>query len=111
NTGDGLVTAIMLTEAMTERGLPFSELVRGFEKRPQTTVNVKVRDKNAAVKGKYAVAAAENAERELCGHGRLIMRPSGTEDLVRITVEGRTAEECERICAEIESALKRQEED
>lgn len=111
NTGDGLVTAIMLTEAMCERSLPFSELTRGFEKRPQMTVNIKVRDKFSAVKGKYAVEAAEKAERELSGHGRLIMRPSGTEDLVRITVEGRTVEECERICAEMESAIKRQEGD
>ncbi|MDE6557760.1 MAG: phosphoglucosamine mutase [Clostridia bacterium] len=106
NTGDGIVTAIKIMEAVVERGCPLSELLHGFTRRAQLTVNVKVRDKRAIVKSPTVTAAARKAEAALGGHGRLILRPSGTEEVVRITVEGATREECERVCSELESAVK-----
>ncbi|MDE7085018.1 MAG: phosphoglucosamine mutase [Clostridia bacterium] len=105
STGDGLVTAIMVMEAMSERDSPLSELVRGLKKRPQLTVNVRVRDKSAALDSPKAVAAINSAQKLLKGRGRLIVRKSGTEELIRITVEAKSQDECERICNEIEDAL------
>ncbi|MDE6791430.1 MAG: phosphoglucosamine mutase [Clostridia bacterium] len=105
NTGDGLVTAIMIMEAMVERGKTLSELLQGFYKKPQMTVNVRVRDKVAAVKSAAVVATVERAKKELGARGRLIVRPSGTEEVVRITVEAPVQEECGRICRELENAL------
>ncbi|MCM1439040.1 MAG: phosphoglucosamine mutase [Roseburia sp.] len=111
STGDGLVTAIMVMEAVYGRGATLSELVRGFKKRPQLTVNVRVRDKSAALARAETVAAVGNAEKFLKGRGRLIVRKSGTEQLIRITAECRSADECERVCGEIESAILRGEGD
>ncbi|MCM1545888.1 MAG: phosphoglucosamine mutase [Clostridiales bacterium] len=109
NTGDGLVTAIMIMEAMNERGTSLSGLVRGFKKKPQLTVNVSVKNKSAAVASPAVAAAVAGAERRLKGRGRLLVRPSGTEDLVRVTVESATADECDEVCREIERALKMSE--
>lgn len=106
STGDGLVTAIMIMEAMTERDKRLSELVRGFKKKPQLTVNVKVKNKASALASPAVVAAVKDAERRLIGRGRVLVRASGTENVVRVTVESVTAEECDGVCAEIESAIK-----
>ena len=105
STGDGLVTAIMIMEAMYERGVTLSELVRPFKRKPQITESVRVKDKSAALSAPAAVAAVAGAERRLKGKGRLLVRPSGTENVVRITVESVSADECEEICAEIKNAL------
>ena len=105
STGDGLVTAITVMEAVIERGAPLAELAHGFIKRPQLTVNVKVRDRAAAVKRPSVIAAVKRAEKAVAGRGRLLLRPSGTEEVVRVTVESRTREECAQICADIEKAI------
>ncbi len=107
STGDGLVTAIMLMEAMTERDVPPSELVRGFLKKPQLTISVRVRDKLSAVKNPAVCAEIERTEEFLAGRGRLLVRPSGTEEVVRVTAESDTEEQCERACRLIESALRK----
>ena len=106
STGDGLVTALMVMEAMNERDAPLSELLNGFERFPQVGVNVRVKDKNAVFRHPRVVAAAERVQSALKGRGRLIFRKSGTEEVVRITIEGRSAEECERLCGELESAVR-----
>ncbi len=111
STGDGLVTAIMIMEAMAERDTTLSELVRGFKKKPQLTVSIKVRNKAVALDSPAAVKAVENAEKRLKGRGRLLVRASGTEDVVRVTVESPTADECDEVCREIETALKKGEEE
>lgn len=109
STGDGLVTAIMMMEAMTEREKPLSELVRGLKRKPQLTVNIKVKNKSLALASAAAVSAVKSAEKRLKGRGRLIVRASGTEDVVRVTVESTTAEECDEVCRGIEYALKKGE--
>ncbi|MDE7379654.1 MAG: phosphoglucosamine mutase, partial [Clostridia bacterium] len=106
NTGDGLVTALMIMEAMNGRGVPLSELLNGFQRLPQLSVNVRVKDKAAVIKHPRVIAQAERVQAALKGHGRLILRKSGTEEVVRITVEGRSAEECERLCGELENAVR-----
>ena len=105
STGDGLVTAIMIMEALIERGAPLSELVRGFNKKAQLTVSVKVADKQAATNCAQVARAVERARARLDG-GKLIVRASGTEEMVRITAEADDRNQCESACAEIEAALK-----
>ena len=106
STGDGLVTAIMVMEAMIEKGVKASELVRGLIKFPQLSLNVKVRNKREIVKRTEVLLAVEEAKRILEG-GRLIVRPSGTEEVVRITAECSSAEKCKEACRTVENALYR----
>ncbi len=89
-TGDGLLTALRLMARMAETGRPLGELAAVVERLPQVLVNVRVGDK-AAVAGSAAVAAAVDAEEAaLAGRGRVLLRPSGTEQLVRVMVEAPT---------------------
>lgn len=104
-TGDGLVTAIMLMEAMVENSLKASELVRGLNLLPQATINVKVRDKSGVLKNFAVASAVERAEKLLNG-GRLLVRPSGTEEVIRITAESEDGERVKLACEEVENAIK-----
>jgi phosphoglucosamine mutase len=102
-TGDGVLTAISVLSAMALTGRPLAELATVMERLPQVLLNVRVADKAAAL------AAAEplvrEAEAELGDEGRVLVRPSGTEPVVRVMVEA-TAEETARAVAErIASAL------
>ncbi len=108
-TGDGIVTALTVTEIMLDKGLPLSELVSGFTKKPQLTVNVRVRDKISVLRGRAVREAVEEVRGALRCRGRLLLRPSGTEDVVRITVESDRAEECESLCRRLESVILKED--
>lgn len=99
-TGDGLRTALRLMEVMASTGKELRELRTVMSAYPQVLENVIVRDKaygdNAAV-----TASIATAERALGGRGRLLVRPSGTEPLVRVMVEAPTAEEAADVAAMI----------
>ena len=89
-TGDGLLTALRLMARMAATGRPLGELAAVVERLPQVLVNVPVRDK-AAVGASSEVAEAVAAEEAaLAGRGRVLLRPSGTEQLVRVMVEAPT---------------------
>lgn len=92
-SGDGLVTAIKILEAAAERGVPLSQLVRGYAPLPQAQLSVRVRDKERLFEGgaleKFSKSAAERAE---CV--RVNVRPSGTEPVVRIMAEGGNCAQC-----------------
>ncbi len=91
-TGDGLLTALRLMARMADTGSSLAELAGILTPLPQVLQNVKVADK-AAVAGSAAVRdAVEAAQVELGGSGRVLLRPSGTEQLVRVMVEAPTAE-------------------
>jgi phosphoglucosamine mutase len=108
-TGDGLLTALRLMARMTATGLPLAELAAVVTPLPQVLQNVQVADK-AAVAGSAAVReAVEAAEQELGASGRVLLRPSGTEQLVRVMVEAPTAELAKAIAvrlAEIVASAK-----
>ncbi len=106
STGDGLVTAIMMMEALIEKGVKASELVRGLTLFPQLTVNVKVKNKREILKRAEVSSEIAEAEKTLDG-GRLLVRASGTEEVVRITAECESAEKCKAVCRRIENALRR----
>ena len=92
NTGDGLCSGILFLKAVGELGEDVSTLVDRFDRYPQVLRNMKVKDKNAVMSSPLVDAAAKEAERLLAGKGRMLLRPSGTEPLIRIFAESRDAE-------------------
>ena len=88
-TGDGLLTALRLMGRMATTGRSLADLAAVMTRLPQVLVNVRVADK--AVTGAPAVVeAVAAAEAELAGRGRVLLRPSGTEPIVRVMVEAPT---------------------
>jgi phosphoglucosamine mutase len=96
NTGDGLLTAIKLMEAMTETKQPLSVLASPVTIYPQLLKNVVVTDKDETMGCAEVKNAVEKAERELAGSGRVLLRKSGTEPVLRVMVEASSDELCEK---------------
>jgi len=97
-TGDGIAGALLTLEALD--GGELAER-HAMEKLPQRLVNVRVRDR-AAIAGADAVhSAVRDAEADLEGRGRVLIRPSGTEPLVRVMVEAPSAEEADEVCGRL----------
>lgn len=94
-TGDGLVTALMITKIMRETGKTIDELCEGLVIYPQVLVNVPVTDKAAAMKDPEVLAAVEKVDTTLKGNGRVLVRASGTEPLVRVMAEAQTDAICQ----------------
>ncbi|MBD8506423.1 phosphoglucosamine mutase [Hoyosella sp. G463] len=100
-TGDGLLTGLRLMARIAETGKPLSELAGVMEILPQVLINVRVRDKNAATRDILVQAAVADAEQDLGERGRVLLRPSGTEQLVRVMVESTTAEHAQRVAEQL----------
>ena len=105
DTGDGLLTAIKIMEVMTETKQPLSVLAEPMRMFPQVMKNAVVSDKEEAVQDPVVVEAAAKVEADLGDEGRLVLRPSGTELLVRVMVEGNTTEICEEKVDEVIAAM------
>ena len=91
-TGDGLICALQVLSIMKRAGKPLSELVAGMPRYPQTMINVRVErriDPGQSAEIQDAVAAAEA---ELADTGRVVLRASGTEPVIRVMVEGSNEE-------------------
>jgi phosphoglucosamine mutase len=105
STGDGIAGALLTLEALAGRDLRERD---AMEKLPQRLVNVRVRDKSAFA-GAESVAEAVRAEHgALAGRGRVLVRPSGTEPLVRVMVEAPTDEEADTTCARLVALVQRE---
>jgi len=111
-TGDGILTSLMLIQAILESGKKASELSGVMQKYPQVLINAKVStakkydyEKNAEIK-----SAIEKLEKEFSGNGRVLIRPSGTEPVVRVMIEGQDKavieEEATKLCKMIEKYCK-----
>ncbi|MEV0559798.1 phosphoglucosamine mutase [Dactylosporangium sp. NPDC050588] len=102
-TGDGVLTALHLMGRMTGTGRTLADLASVVQRLPQVLINVPVGDRAAAAKAAQVLDAAKQVEAELGGAGRVLLRPSGTEQLVRVMVEASTLaiarEAAERIAA------------
>ncbi len=106
NTGDGLLTAIKVMEAMTETKLPLSELASGMKMYPQTLKNVVVTDKDETMNCEAVIAAVKKAEESLGDEGRVLLRKSGTEPLLRVMVEATEQKLCDEKADEIIEAMR-----
>lgn len=91
-TGDGLLSGIQLINVMKQTGKKLSELASEIEEYPQKLVNIKVSDKHGAMDVPAIKAAIDEAEAEMNGDGRILVRPSGTEPLLRVMAEAPTTE-------------------
>lgn len=94
-TGDGLLTGLHLVNIMKETGKTLSELASDMKVYPQTLINVRVTDKHAVTENEKVAKVIAEVEEEMAGNGRVLVRPSGTEPLVRVMVEAPSDEECE----------------
>jgi phosphoglucosamine mutase len=103
-TGDGLVTALALLDTMSRSGKPLSELAQVMEVYPQRLINVTVPDRASAeeISASETIGrAVSEAETRLGEEGRILLRPSGTEPVVRVMVEHADAAVCEEVCEEV----------
>ncbi|HEX7064111.1 MAG TPA: phosphoglucosamine mutase [Bacillales bacterium] len=108
-TGDGMLSALMLVNIMKATEKPLSELAAEMEKYPQYLENVKVTDKSQVTANEAVSKVIDEVEEEMDGDGRVLVRPSGTEPLVRVMVEAETVELCrdyvDRVVKVIEQEL------
>jgi len=96
STGDGIISALQVLEIMSDSGKALHELAAGMSKFPQTMINVQVTSPDAAMAIESSTRiqdAVRQIEAELSARGRVILRPSGTEPVVRVTLEGEDAAE------------------
>ncbi|MGB7363260.1 MAG: phosphoglucosamine mutase [Rhodococcus sp. (in: high G+C Gram-positive bacteria)] len=100
-TGDGVLTGLQIMSRMAESGRSLSELAAVMRTLPQVLINVPVGDKTASTVAPTVVEAVERAQLELGQNGRVLLRPSGTEQLVRVMVEADTADTAQRLADHI----------
>ncbi|MBV9951529.1 MAG: phosphoglucosamine mutase [Acidimicrobiia bacterium] len=106
STGDGVLTGIQLLDVMARSGRPLSDLAAVMSRLPQVLRNVKVARRDAAIVERLRQDIAM-AELELAGEGRVLVRPSGTEPLVRVMVEAPTAEQASNVADRLVAAVER----
>ena len=105
-TGDGLATALMLLGCVARSGKKLEELMGIMRKLPQSLVNVRVTDKSLYEGDEQIAAAAADVERELEGCGRLLVRPSGTEPLIRVMVEAPTQRQADAMANKLADVVR-----
>jgi phosphoglucosamine mutase len=101
STGDGLATALQVIAVMQHTGQPLSELVKGMQRLPQVMINVKVAQRIDVDATPSIQAAVSAAETELGTRGRVVLRASGTEPLIRVMVEAADAAEAQRLAGRL----------
>jgi phosphoglucosamine mutase len=100
-TGDGTVAALQVLKAMVESGKSLKELRTGMSKMPQTMINVRM-EKKVDISGVEEIDhAVASTEEQLGSRGRVLLRPSGTEPVVRVMIEGEDESEVEALCKEL----------
>ena len=105
-TGDGVLTSLRIAARMKRTGKSLAELASIVQRLPQTLVNVKGVDKACAGTNAAVQKAVEEAEAELGKSGRVLLRPSGTEPLVRVMVEAATQEQADEVAGRLAEVVK-----
>lgn len=105
-TGDGILTSLMIMEAMLESKKTLFELSQGIKIYPQLLVNVRVKDKKAAMEDDAVRIAISEIEKSLGDEGRILVRQSGTEPVIRVMAEASTDELCGKYVYEIIDVMK-----
>ncbi|HIX78058.1 MAG TPA: phosphoglucosamine mutase [Candidatus Fusicatenibacter merdavium] len=107
-TGDGILTSLMVMEVLMERKLPLSVLASEVTIYPQLLKNVRVEDKAAARENEAVKAAVKKVEEALGDDGRILVRESGTEPVIRVMVEASTDELCEKHVNDVIEVMNRE---
>ncbi|PTE67651.1 phosphoglucosamine mutase [Staphylococcus devriesei] len=105
-TGDGLLTGVQLAAVIKMTGKPLSELAAQMKKYPQSLINVKVTDKHHVEENEDVKQVMNEVETEMNGEGRILVRPSGTEPLVRVMVEAATDEKAQDYAQRIANVVE-----
>ncbi len=106
-TGDGIIAALQILAYMSQSGKSLYELKSGMTRYPQVLINVPLPFKVDLDSYDEITQAVKQAEEELDESGRVLLRPSGTEPVVRVMVEGRVASDVERICNKVAAAVSK----
>jgi phosphoglucosamine mutase len=93
-TGDGLLTAIMVLEEMCDSKSSLSALVEDVMTYPQYLKNVRISSKDEVMNDKDVLASVKDVEKLINGKGRVLLRPSGTEPLIRVMIEAESEDKC-----------------
>ena len=107
-TGDGILTSLKIMEAMISSKKKASELSEGFTTFPQKLVNIRVADKDAAIYDREVQLKKDQAEKELGDKGRILLRKSGTEPVIRVMVEAETNELCDKYTSLVADEIRKQ---
>ncbi|MFD0715912.1 phosphoglucosamine mutase [Paenibacillus sp. GCM10027626] len=105
-TGDGILSALQLVNTIVGSGQKLSQLKTAMRKYPQVLVNVRVADKSTYKENKAIAAVIAEVEQELGDNGRVLVRPSGTESLIRVMAEGPEKEQVEAYVARIADTVR-----
>jgi len=106
-TGDGLISALQVLAVMKETGKPLSELVAGMPRYPQTMINVRTEQQLDPGKSPEIQNAVAIAEGELADKGRVVLRASGTEPVIRVMVEGQDEVQVVSLAKRLASVVKK----
>ena len=106
-TGDGILTALMLTEEICDRKTSLLKLSEPVKLYPQFLKNMRVKDKNAVIEDGMVQEKIQTIEAKINGKGRVLLRQSGTEPLIRIMIEAENAELCESYAEEIAKTIEK----
>ena len=106
STGDGTVAALQVLAALSRRQESLAQAVSGMSLLPQTMINVRGGNRDSFMEHPDVKAAMSAVEDELAGEGRTLLRPSGTEPLVRVMVEGKDAELVARLCRQLAEVVE-----
>ena len=106
NTGDGLLSAIKLLNILKSNSKPLSELVLSLKQYPQVLKNIAVGNKNEVMAYPAIINLIKDIEKRLGQHGRILVRPSGTESLIRVMVEALEPQQCEQYVQEVISLIE-----
>lgn len=105
-TGDGILTSLKIMEAVIEKKSTLSLLTRELKLYPQLLVNVKVKDKDKVMNDSDVISAEKEVSNILSDEGRILLRPSGTESLIRVMVEAKTEEICRDCIDRVNRVIK-----
>ena len=105
-TGDGILTAVKLANIIKTSGKSLEELASEVNIYPQKLVNIKVVDKKTAMEDAEILAECEKVEKELEGNGRILLRASGTENLIRVMVEASSDELTDKYCEQVAKIVR-----
>lgn len=105
-TGDGIITALKMMEVMIAKKMTLSQLAAPLQIYPQVLKNIRVYDKTAAQDDTDVKAAVDKVAESLGNDGRILVRESGTEPVVRVMVEAGTHEECEKYVDDVIAVIK-----